>query len=148
MAGAALAQGTQATLFQKPTVNQTHIVFSYAGDLWIVPKEGGDARLLTTGVGVETDAIFSPDGSTLAFTGSYDGNTDVYIVPAKGGVPKRLTYHPTPDIVAGWTIDGKGVLFASSRNSYSSFPRLYTISTEGGFPTELPLPIAERGSLP
>ena len=146
MAGAALAQGTQATLFQKPTVNQTHIVFSYAGDLWIVPKEGGDARLLTTGVGVETDAIFSPDGSTIAFTGSYDGNTDVYIVPAKGGVPKRLTYHPTPDIVAGWTTDGRGVLFASSRNSYSSFPRLYTISTEGGFPTELPLPIAERGS--
>ncbi|MBK9313138.1 MAG: PD40 domain-containing protein [Acidobacteria bacterium] len=146
MAGAALAQDTQATLFQKPTVNQTHIVFSYAGDLWIVPKEGGDARLLTTGVGVETDAIFSPDGSTIAFTGSYDGNTDVYIVPAKGGVPKRLTYHPTPDIVAGWTTDGRGVLFASSRNSYSSFPRLYTISTEGGFPTELPLPIAERGS--
>jgi len=146
LTGVAAAQSGQATLFQKPAVNQTLIVFSYAGDLWIVPREGGEARLLTTGIGVETDPIFSPDGTTIAFTGSYDGNTDVYIVPAKGGVPKRLTFHPTPDIVAGWTNDGRQVMFASSRNSYSSFPQLFTIGADGGFPTQIPLPMAERGS--
>mgnify|MGYP002382160860 CR=1 FL=1 len=93
-AGLCLAQSPNAsdvTLFQKPTVNRTHIVFSYAGDLWIVPREGGDAKRLTTGVGVETDPRFSPDGTQIAFTGEYDGNVDVYTVPATGGVPKRAS---------------------------------------------------------
>src|SRR5205085_6932755 len=96
------AQTSNPTLFQKPTVNRTHIVFSYAGDLWAVPREGGDAKRLTTGVGTETDPMFSPDGTQIAFTGEYDGNTDVYVMPAVGGVPKRLTYHPSADLVAGW----------------------------------------------
>ncbi|MGH9844875.1 MAG: protease, partial [Blastocatellia bacterium] len=141
-----LAQ-TEPTLFQKPTVNRTHIIFAYGGDLWIVPREGGDAKRLTNGVGEETEPRFSPDGSTVAFTGQYDGNTDVYVVPATGGVPKRLTYHPGGDLVTGWTNDGKRVLFSSSRNSYSFFPRLFTMSVDGaGLPEELPLPMAERGS--
>ncbi len=135
-----------ATLFQKPTVNQTHIVFVYAGDLWIVPREGGDAKRLTTGVGEETDPIFSPDGKMIAFTGQYDGNTDVYVMPATGGVPQRLTYHPGDDVVAGWTTDGKRVLFSSGRNSYANFVRLFAIGTDGGLPEELPLPMAERGA--
>ncbi len=136
----------QATLLQKPTVNRTHIVFVYAGDLWIVPREGGDAKRLTTGVGTETDPIFSPDGQMIAFTGEYDGNTDVFVMPAAGGVPKRLTYHPGADIPVGWTNDGKRILFSSGRNSYSFFPRLFTVGTDGGFPEEVPLPMAERGS--
>ena len=139
---------TDATLFQKPTVNRTHIVFAYGGDLWIVPREGGDAKRLTNGVGEETEPRFSPDGSMVAFTGQYDGNTDVYVVPAAGGVPKRLTYHPGGDLVAGWTNDGKRVLFSSSRNSNSFFPRLFTMSADGaGLPEEVPLPMAERGAL-
>jgi len=138
---------TEATLFQKPTVNQTHIVFSFAGDLWMVPREGGDARRLTTGVGTETDPIFSPDGSQIAFTGEYDGNTDVYVVPASGGVPKRLTYHPSGDFVAGWSSDGKNVIFSSSRNSYANFARLFSVTLEGGIPEELPLPMGERGAI-
>src|SRR5215470_19472358 len=100
----ALAQ--EATLFQKPTVNRTHIVFAYAGDLWSVPREGGDAVRLTNGVGEETDPHFSPDGSMIAFTGAYDGNVDVYVVPAAGGEPRRLTFHPGADLVAGWSADG------------------------------------------
>jgi tricorn protease len=140
------AQTDSPTLFQKPTVNRTHIVFVYAGDLWIVPREGGDAKRLTTGVGTETDPVFSPDGSQIAFTGQYDGNVDVFTIPASGGVPKRLTYHPGADVVTGWTNDGKRVLFASGRSSSSGFPRLFTIPTEGGFPEELPLPMGERGS--
>lgn len=135
------------TLFQDPAVNATHVVFVYGGDLWIVPRDGGDARRLTTGVGVEVNPTFSPDGATIAFTGEYDGNMDVYTVPAAGGVPKRLTYHPSVDTVVGWTNDGKRLLFRSGRNSYSGrFNRLFTISTDGGNPEELPLPMAEQGS--
>ena len=141
------AQSGKPLLMQKPTLSRTQIAFSYAGDLWIVAREGGDARRLTTGAGVETDPVFSPDGSTIAFTGEYDGNVDVYVVPASGGIPRRLTYHPGPDTALGWTPDGKQVLFSSTRNSSSPrFMRLFTISLNGGFPTELPLPMAGEAS--
>jgi len=136
----------EATLFQKPAVNRTHIVFSYAGDLWIVARQGGDAKRLTTGVGVETDPQFSPDGTQVAFTGEYDGNIDVYTIPMTGGVPRRLTYHPGADAVVGWTNDGRRVLFSSSRKSSSGWPQLFTLGLDGGFPEELPLPMAERGA--
>src|SRR5262249_3721048 len=87
------------------------------------------------------------DGSLLAFTGQYEGNADVYVVPATGGVPRRLTFHPGPDEAVGWTPDGKNVLFRSQRSSYSHFARLFTIPVEGGgLPTELPLPTASEGS--
>jgi len=135
-------QSDSRTLFQKPAVNHTQIVFVYAGDLWLVAREGGDAKRLTTGIGIETDPIFSPDGTQIAFTGEYDGNIDVYVIPAAGGVPKRLTYHPGPDVAVGWTNDGKHVLFNSGRNSYSGFTRLFTIGLDGGFPEEVPLPMA------
>jgi tricorn protease len=133
-------------LLQKPTVSKSHIVFSYADDLWIVPREGGEAKRLTTGPGVETDPHFSPDGNYVAFTGQYQGNEDVYVIPAAGGTPKRLTYHPGPDQVAGWTPDGKRILFRSGRNSYSRFTRLFTVPAEGGFPEEVPVPLADSGS--
>src|SRR5262245_56982769 len=77
--------------FQKPAMSKTDIVFSYAGDLWRVPRSGGVANRLTSGVGFETEAVFSPDGRTLAFTGEYDGNVDVFTVPISGGIPKRIT---------------------------------------------------------
>ncbi len=91
-------------------------------------RNGGDAKRLTTGIGIETNPYFSPDGNTIAFTGEYDGNTDVYVIPANGGVPKRLTYHPALDEVSGWTNDGKSVMFSSTRNSSSNYSRLYTIA--------------------
>jgi tricorn protease len=140
------AEGEKPLLLQKPAVSQTQICFSCAGDLWTVPREGGDARRLTVGVGIETDPQFSPDGQWVAFTGEYDGNVDVYAVPAAGGVPRRLTYHPAADQVVGWTKDGKSILFRSSRNSYSGFQRLFTVPLAGGFPTEIPLPMATEGS--
>src|SRR5271169_2519835 len=92
-----LAAADQPLMVQKPTINKTHIVFAYAGDLWSVPREGGEAVRLTAGSGIETDPIFSPDGSLIAFQGDYEGNQDVYVIPAEGGVPKRLTYHPGAD---------------------------------------------------
>lgn len=136
------------TLFRQPTISKTDIVFSYAGDLWTVSRNGGDAKRLTAGVGIETNPYFSPDGNWVAFTGEYDGNTDVYLIPATGGVPKRLTYHPAVDRVSGWTPDGKNVLFTSNMNSYANFYRLFTIPVSGeGLPTEIPLPMVERGTL-
>ena len=145
-AGTGFAQA-EATLYREPAVSQTQIVFTYAGDLWIVDRAGGEARRLTSGVGEETSPQFSPNGQTVAFTGQYDGNTDVYTVPVTGGVPKRLTWHPGADVVVGWTPDGKRVLFASSRTSVSFYPQLFTIGTDGaGIPEAVPLPMAERGS--
>jgi tricorn protease len=144
----ALAQTNQVTLFRQPTISRTDIVFSYGGDLWTVPRAGGDARRLTAGVGIETNPYFSPDGGWIAFSGEYDGNVDVYVVPAAGGVPKRLTFHPTVDEVSGWTPDGRSVLFASTRNSSNGASRLYTFSVDGaGLPFEVPLPMADRGWL-
>ena len=141
-----LADENPALLLHQPTVSATQIVFVYAGDLWSVAREGGAAQRLTAGNGAASRPVFSPDGKEIAFTGNYDGNADVYVIPASGGTAQRLTYHPAADQVIGWTRDGKAVLFASNRNSHSGFSQLFTISREGGFPTELPLPIAAEGS--
>src|SRR5580704_3630277 len=134
-------------LLQKPAVSATQVVFEYAADLWIVGREGGDARRLTAGVGLESYPVFSPDGKSIAFAGEYEGNLDVYLIPAAGGVPLRLTHHPDPDVPVGWTPDGKQIIFRSSRHSYGRFLRLFTVPVTGGQPTELPLPMAEAGSL-
>src|SRR5258708_19444429 len=81
-------------LLQKPTLSKTHIVFVYAGDLWSVPRDGGDAVRLTSGAGTETDPAFSPDGTHIAFTGEYDGNVAVFLVPPTPPLPQRLPPHP------------------------------------------------------
>jgi len=134
-------------LLQKPTLSKSHIVFAYAGDLWSVPRDGGDAVRLTNGSGTETDPKFSPDGTQVAFTGEYDGNVDVFVVAASGGVPKRLTWHPAPDRVLGWTPDGKRVIFGSTRASYSRFSEMFTVPAEGGVEERLPFPCGYEASM-
>ena len=84
-----------------------------------------------------------PDGNWIAFTGQYDGNIDAYVMPAEGGEPRRLTWHPAPDVVVGWTPDSKNVLFYSPRGAYADFDRLYTVPVEGGWPEVLPMWRAE-----
>src|SRR5438309_10002019 len=91
------AQTDPPLILRYPTVSKTQIVFNYGGDLWIVSRDGGEARRLTSGIGDETLPYFSPDGTQIAFTGEYDGNLDVYVVSAAGGVPRRLTFHPADD---------------------------------------------------
>lgn len=139
--------GPNPLLMQHPTVNATTIVFSYAGDLWKVPKEGGEAIRLTSAPGVESNPYFSPDGKTIAFTGSYDANVDVFTVPVNGGVPKRLTYHPGTDFAAGWTPDGKSILVESGMLSNTDLPRLFTVAATGGVPKVLPFPSGTAGSM-
>src|SRR5204863_4412475 len=103
-----------AGLFRWPDVSATQIVFTYANDLWLIPKDGGEAIKLSSPPGVEIYPRFSPDGKSIAFTGNYDGNADAYVIPVAGGIPVRLTVHGYPDRVIDWTNDGKRVLFASS----------------------------------
>ena len=115
------------------------VVFTYEDDLWIVPETGGPARRLTTHPGVEQYGKFSPDGSELAFTASYDGGNDVYVMDAGGGVPRRLTHHPAGDRVLGWTPDGGGVMFRSSRTAQMRASQVYVVPVDGGMPEALPL---------
>jgi tricorn protease len=133
--------------YRNPTLSATSIVFEYGGDLWSVPRRGGQASRLTVGPGEETNPIFSPDGSMVAFSGRYDGNVDVFVVPAAGGVPKRLTWHPGADLVRGWTPDGQRVLFASGRTAAPArYQQLFTIGLDGGSEARLPLPIGFEGA--
>lgn len=136
-AQAALAQGI---LPQRPALSRTQIVFTYAGDLWSVPRQGGVATRLTTGDGVETGAMFSPDGGTVVFTGSYDGNVDAFSVPASGGVPKRLTWFPGADVPVALTPDGKRLVVRSGRTVAMGVPELYTMELSGGPVERIPLP--------
>jgi tricorn protease len=134
-------------LFQSPALSRELIAFGYAGDLWTVSREGGRAVRLTNGVGLESAPVFSPDGGTIAFTGEYDGNTDVFTIPATGGIPHRLTYHPAPDVAVGWTPDGKRILFRSAREAASRYTQLFSVPAEGGVATRLPLPMAHQGQM-
>ncbi len=139
------AQGTR--LIRHPTVSRELVAFAYAGDLWLVSRDGGQARRLTSTPGAEMDPYFSPDGSQIAFSATVAGNTDVYVVQTAGGDPRRLTYHPGPDRTRGWTPDGRRVVFASGRISAPQpYFRLWTISLEGGLPESLPMPRAFSGT--
>jgi tricorn protease len=138
---------TRRSLLQSPTVSRTEIAFAHGGDIWIVSREGGEAPRLATGMDRLSNPIFSPDGTLVAYSGEYDGNVDVYVVGAAGGEPRRLTYHPGADQAVGWTPDGKGILFSSRRDSANDSGKLFIMQLEGGFPTAIPLPMAEDGSL-
>ncbi len=147
-----VAQAPEARLLRFPTIHGGQVVFTYAGDLYTVAATGGVARRLTSDIGFEMFARFSPDGKSLAFTGQYDGNTEVYLMPAQGGVPKRLTWTATlarddvsdrmgpNNLVIGWK-DEAHVLFRSRRTDWNDFlGKLYLASTTGGPIEELPLP--------
>lgn len=137
-------QGPAPALFSRLTVNQTHIAFSYVGDIWIVERAGGEARRVTTSPAEENFPVFSPDGAQLAFSRQVGGNWDVYIMPVAGGEARRLTHDPRGDFSRGWTPDGQSVLFDSNPNLV---PQLLTIKIGEMLPKLLPLPKAIFGSL-
>jgi tricorn protease len=144
-----LAVDTADTKFlTRPAVSAERIAFVYANDLWTADLEGRNVRRLTSDVGAESYPAFSPDGSLVAFSGQYDGNTDVYVVPAGGGVPRRLTWHPAADAVLGFTPDGTSVLFASGRFSNNrAYSQLFTVPVKGGEAGMLKVPYASDAEL-
>ena len=145
VASFANAQGTR--LLRQPTISTESIVFVYANDLWKVDRNGGDAIRLTTNEGQESNPHFSNDEKWIAFSAQYDGNTDVYVIPAEGGSPKRLTWHPDADVVQGWTPDGK-VMFRSGREARpTQTSKFFTVSLQGGLPKALDIPRAAFGEL-
>jgi tricorn protease len=132
--------GSAPRLMQQPSLSKTQIAFSFAGEIWTVSREGGEAQRVVTGQLRNFRPLFSPDGSQIAFTGVYDGNWDVYVVPAAGGETHRLTFHPGYDAAVGWTPEGNRVLFQSLRDTPRDLPKLFTVPLAGGAPEELPLP--------
>ena len=150
-AAPALMMAEEARLLRFPATNGEEIVFSYAGDLYKVAATGGEASRLTSYVGYEMFPRFSPDGQTIAFTGQYDGNTEVYTMPATGGEPLRITYTATNsrddlgdrmgpnNIVMTWTPDGSGIVYRNRIGDGFS-GQLYTVNKEGGLSKAIPLP--------
>lgn len=152
LAGAASAtQADEARLLRFPATNGQEVVFSYGGDLYKASINGGEAQRLTSHVGYEMLARFSPDGKQIAFTGQYDGNTEVFLIPSTGGQPERLTYTSTNsrddlgdrmgpnNMVLTWTRDGKRIVYRNRIND-SFQGKLWTVSKEGGMPEVIPLP--------
>ena len=134
-------------LLTQPALSASHLAFIYAGDLFVADVTGANVRRLTTDDGVESNPVFAPDGATIAFSASYDGNVDVFTVPVTGGPPTRLTWHPGPDFVQAFTPDGKAVLFTSGRASYTArYLQLFTVSSRGGVEEQLPIPNAHRAT--
>src|SRR5215218_3152872 len=134
---------TDTRLLWQPSIGKNLIAFIYAEDLWTANLDGSYPRRITVGEGSESNPVFSPDGSMIAFTGQYDGNTDVFIVPAAGGVPKRLTWHPGADLVRDFSPDGKKILFASQRNSFTNrYYQLFTVDIASGAEQQIAIPNA------
>ncbi|HTE17495.1 MAG TPA: protease, partial [Armatimonadota bacterium] len=144
---AAVRGGVPTSSFlRRPDIHGDRVVFTSEGDLWLGSVKGGTARRLTTHEGLEGAARFSPDGALLAFTGQYDGGTDIYVMPAEGGSPRRLTYG-AGGVTVGWTPEGKQVLYRSRRASPEGNNRLWSVPVEGGMPRLLPIPRAELASM-
>ncbi len=140
-----MSQSANTLLLRQPTVSKEHLAFVYAGDIWMVERNGGIARRLTAHPGTEATPMFSPDGNWIAFSGNHSGNYSVYIIPPDGGSPRKLTFHPGSDWVRGWTPDGQHIVFSSSRDVVSQrYRRLFTLPLEGGLPQPLKIPMAER----
>jgi len=125
------SQGTR--LLRQPSITDTHVTFTYGGDIWIADLDGSNAERITSTAAVEGNPLLSPDGRWIAFNSNRSGNQAVYIVSSGGGTPRRLTWHPAPATVRGWSPDGKKILYSTTRdNAPSSFARLWTVSAEGG----------------
>lgn len=134
-------------LLRAPTLSDTQIAFLHADDIWIVAREGGMARRLTSSGNVSGDIYFSPDGSTIAYTARVEGNSDVYTIAATGGVPRRITYHPGGNYAAGWTPDGRDILFTSNQDAVRMYFQMFRVRADGaGLPQRVPLPSVYAGS--
>ncbi len=148
-----LSAQQESRLLRFPATDGKQIVFTYAGDLYSVPIGGGTARKMTSHEGYEMFPRFSSDGTQLAFTAQYDGNTEVYVMPSEGGSPKRLTYTATlgrddisdrmgpNNIVMAWKNKSNEILFRSRMKTFNDFiGQLYSVGMDGQMAAELPVP--------
>lgn len=137
-----------AVLLRMPDVSATSVVFRYANDLWLAPKEGGVARPLASPEGEESFPKFSPDGQRIAFVAGYDGGADLYVLDIDAGVPKRVTYHPFAETLCDWHPDGESLIYFSTQHSgQQRAPRLYRVSASGGASEALPVPYGVFGAI-
>jgi len=135
LAGPLAAQDEPTRLLRDPDISASHLVFVYAGDLWLAARDGSDPRRLTSHPAEENSPIFSPDGRRIAFAAEYEGNTDVHVISVEGGQPERLTWHPTGDLPVDWAPDGSAVAFVSDRETdHGRSGQLYHASLDGGLP--------------
>lgn len=147
------ARAAEPLLLRNPSLSHDRIAFIYADDIWTVPRAGGEAQRLTSQNDIVSGPFYSPDGSRIAYSAHRNGATNVYVIEATGGVPRRLTWDnsghfASGNMAVGWTPDGKDVLFDSMRYSYSDFLQLFKAAADGtGTPTALPLPSAVDGAL-
>ena len=139
--------GAHGEMLRYPDVSRTQIVFLYANNLWTVSRNGGLASPLASPRGVEGFPKFSADGQTVAFVGNYDGNSDIYTIPTDGGIPFRVTYHPSFERLCDWTPDGKLLFSSNGTSSLRRVAQMKTVSAEGGMPEVLPIPYGAAGSI-
>ena len=134
-------------MMRYPDVSKTHVVFAYANDLWIVPREGGQAVPLASPPGGEGFPRFSADGQTIAFLGNYEGNHDIYTIPVTGGIPQRVTHHPSQELLSDWTPDGRLLFGMSGLAGQARQGQIFAVNKEGGLPERLPIPYGLAGAI-
>jgi tricorn protease len=134
-----------AGYYRYPAIHGDTLVFTAEGDLWQGSTSGGEARRLTSHLGLESNAAISPDGRQVAFTAHYEGPSEVYVMPLEGGLPVRLTYEGQNAVVAGWTPDGR-VLYATSHYSTLNGLQLVAIDSRTRVRTLVPLAEAAQGA--
>ena len=141
------ASAQETLLLRSPSVSNNKIAFAYGGDVWTADRDGSHPQRLTVNQDVEFNPMLSPDGKWIAFTGNYDGNSDVYIISSSGGAPKRLTFHPYEDLVRSWDGNDK-IVFASARTVWHNFnQQLFEVNINTGIEQMLPMPEASQGSV-
>jgi len=143
----AFAVEPHAGMLRYPDVSATRIVFIYANDVWLVPKEGGAATPLASPTGPERYPRFSPDGKTIAFVGNYDADSDLYTMPVSGGVPFRVTHHPAAEVPSDWTPDGRIIFSAWGMGTYPRTREMFTVSPTGGLAEKMPVPYGANGTV-
>lgn len=147
LASAQTPSGNPPLLLRNPSLSQDKIAFRYADDIWTVSRQGGEAERLTSNGEVAAGPFYSPDGAWIAYSARLQGNADAYLIPAAGGVPRRITWLPGGAAVLGWSPDGKDVLISSGAVSYRHFDKLFRVHADGsGVPEPLPLPSGFQAS--
>ncbi len=139
--------GGRTRLLRQPSASARHVAFAYANNIWVVGRDGGAARRLTSFQGSTLNPKLSPDGAWVAFSGTYGGNTDVYVVAVDGGEPRRLTWHPGADVTQGWTPDGRSVVFTSGRAAAPAggAQTFWKVAVAGGVADMVGIPRGNQG---